>query len=469
MHTVVRGLLPNGLRIVHAVRPHIHRAVLAVYVDVGSRHETPRTNGISHFLEHMLFRGTRRLPTASQLNEAIETLGATLTAATHGDYTRFEITVPPSALTEAAKLLGEILRAPTFSNIDVERGIVREEILEDLDDDHQDCNLDNLSRRQLFGRHPLGWRITGELENVDRFDVAALRSHMRKFYRAGNMVVSVSSPLHPIVVANAIARGFRGLPPGITRPLPRYEVTQHRARIDCRSTVGAQTSVRLAFPTPGAESPLGLASDMLMRVLDDGMSTRLHRRVCDELGLVYSIHANVELFRDVGALEIASNVAHANVPVLIAEVLGVLASLARDGVTASELERIKTRALFDLDAIDDDATALADYYGAAAVTNRSGDLAQRRRRVAGLTRDDLRRAAAAVFTPSRLNLVSLGDASSSTRRGIRQALRRFRDALPRATVRSFPLHLPSEQRIRPWTYAINRVPAAALDSRGTPP
>src|SRR6476646_10570390 len=98
MHSVARITLPHGLQVVTIQRPHLHRSVVSTYVDVGSRNETPSTSGLSHFLEHMLFRGTTRYPTAFALNDAIERLGGTLAAATHGDYTLFDMGVPPEAV-----------------------------------------------------------------------------------------------------------------------------------------------------------------------------------------------------------------------------------------------------------------------------------------------------------------------------------------------------------------------------------
>src|SRR5438046_5584129 len=117
----------------------------------------------------MLFTGSRRYPTASALNDVVETMGGTLAAATHGDYTLFDLTTPPASLQTACAMMGAIFTEPVFSQIDIEKGIVREEILENLDDDHREVDADNLSRRQVFGSHPLGYPITGTLSNVDRF------------------------------------------------------------------------------------------------------------------------------------------------------------------------------------------------------------------------------------------------------------------------------------------------------------
>ena len=109
-----RVVLENGLRLRVSPLPHLHTASLAVVVKAGSRYEGARTNGLSHFLEHMLFRGTKSLPSAYQLNLAIEELGGTLRAATYVDYTVFQINVPPESVPDAIAIFGEMLRAPTF-------------------------------------------------------------------------------------------------------------------------------------------------------------------------------------------------------------------------------------------------------------------------------------------------------------------------------------------------------------------
>jgi predicted Zn-dependent peptidase len=447
MHSVDFDRLPNGLRVVSIQRPHIHRAVVAVFAEVGSRHETPRTNGLSHFLEHMLFRGTRRHRTAQALNHAIETLGASLGAATHSDYTRFDMTAPPDSLTAACRLLGDVFTTPVFSQVDVEKKIVREEILENLDDDHRDVNADNLSRLQVFGRHPLGYPITGTLENVERFTARDLRAHLGRYYRASNMVVAVCSPLPRRHVARAVARGFANLPAGGRTPPRIARVTQRRAKIQNIGNAGSQTSVRLAFPTPGEETRMARAIEVLLRVLDDGMSTRLHRRVCDELGLAYEISAGIELFRDVGVMDVASSVAHNSVPRLVTEVLSILGDLATDGPSRAELEKVQRRYAFDLAALDDDPHALADHYGAAALGDRTEAVEVRRRQVLALTLDDLRRAARVVFTPSRLNLTTIGPPDVDTRRALSECLRRFRTRLA-ATTATARLALRPPVRVR---------------------
>src|SRR6476619_2097544 len=119
-------LLPNGLRVVTVELPHLHSASIVMYAKVGSRYESVDDNGLSHFLEHMLFRGTERLPDAYQINHAIEALGGTLYAETGRDYSLYQISLHPESLVAGLELFGEIFRTPTFSEIDVERRIILE-------------------------------------------------------------------------------------------------------------------------------------------------------------------------------------------------------------------------------------------------------------------------------------------------------------------------------------------------------
>ena len=153
--------LGNGLDVVLVPMEGVHRAVASLYLRVGSRFEGQHDNGISHFLEHMVFRGTPSMASAHDQALAFERLGATLYAATHVDHGVMTVSVPPTNLERVLALLAEVAVAPRFSHIEVERGIVREEILEDLDDDGRDVDADNITRALMYPEHPLGFTITG--------------------------------------------------------------------------------------------------------------------------------------------------------------------------------------------------------------------------------------------------------------------------------------------------------------------
>ena len=174
--------LSNGLRVVVASQPHLHRAHVGLWARVGSRFETLENNGISHFLEHMIYRGTRRVPSAHEVNLAFERLGGSLFASTQVDHGIFSLSLPPDSIDDASSLFGEVLSKPAFLDIDIERGIVLEEILEDLDDEGNEVDADNLSRTLIYPEHPLGFTITGGEKRVRAFDEAGLRAHHARHY-----------------------------------------------------------------------------------------------------------------------------------------------------------------------------------------------------------------------------------------------------------------------------------------------
>src|SRR6476659_7953404 len=165
-YQVHRARLSNGLRLLTIQTPHLHTASVCLYVRAGSRYETLATNGLSHFLEHMLFRGSGRYPSSFALNLAIEELGGTLYAETGRDYSLYQISLHPESLVAGLELFGEIFRTPTFSEIDVERRIILEELLEDQDEKGRLVNIDDIARQLVWPGHPLGYRITGPYENV---------------------------------------------------------------------------------------------------------------------------------------------------------------------------------------------------------------------------------------------------------------------------------------------------------------
>jgi predicted Zn-dependent peptidase len=432
MHSVAFGSLPNGIRTAVIHRPHLHRAVVTALVGVGSRYETPSNNGLSHLLEHMLFRGTATHSDAHALNDAIERLGGDLTATTHSDYSTYEISVPPDAVGRACSLVGAMLCTPAMGQLDVEKAIVREEILENLDDNLRLLDPDSLSRQQVFSPHPLGLPITGTLANLDRFTERHLRAHHQHYYVGNNVVVAVCSPHKPKRVLDLINDGFSTLAPGEPRLPQPARVRQRRARIEYAPRMGSQTCVRLGFATPGESAEMARAIEILARVLHDGMSTRLHRRICDELGLAYDVSAGLELFRDVGVFDVGASVAHESVPRLVREVLTMLGDLALDGPTDAEVEKAVHRYAFEIDALADDPHALAREYGSSALWGRRLELDRVRESLDRLDASAIRRAARVVFTPMRLNLTLVGDLSAEELKATRSATRAFRERFSRA-------------------------------------
>ena len=400
--------LDNGLRVLAVAQPQLHRAHVALYVRTGSRFETEATNGLSHFLEHMLYRGTPNLPSAHAVNLAFERLGGYLYAATQTDFGVFSLTLPPESLEDACALFADVVAHPTFADIDIERGIVCEEILEDLDDEGRQVDADNLSRALIYPTHPLGYTITGTEALVRSFDEPALHRHHARHYTASSCVLTFSGAIDEERAKDLAHRCFSGMPRGerVTTPPPVH--LQKKPRLKILENVASQTELRLclrALPDGAADRH---ALDMMMRVIDNGMSTRLYHRICDAQGLCYDVSAGYDGYEDDGVIDIAAGVQHARASLVTKEILAMLAELAQHGPTEDELGKARRRHAWDTTAMFDSAEELGGYFGGGLLFDRFLPPAERVAAMARVTAEDVRRVAEVLVAPARLNVVAVG-------------------------------------------------------------
>lgn len=405
--------LDNGLAVTTVSLPHLHTAVCALFIKVGARFEVPRDNGLSHFVEHMLFRGTERYPTSLALNTAIEHLGSTLHAETGRDYTLFQLALEPAHVPAAIELLGELLVRPRFSDIELERRLVLEEINEDYDEQGVEINADDIARGIAFDDHPLGQRIIGPRENVERFDDADVRRHFASFYGALNATLCVAGPVAHGAVVEAAGRALAGMPQGARAqvvpapPLPAGGGPRLRHVPDA----GSQTSLAILFRAVPELDPSYVALVALLRVLDDGMSTRLHYTLADQKGLAYSIHAAIEPLADTALFEIAGATANAKVPSLVKELLLLLDGLRRGEITDDELAKARVRYRYESLASIDDAAAMVGWFGGTALYYPPQKLSQRLEAMSKVSVDDVVRIAGQVLSPDHLALAAVGTLS----------------------------------------------------------
>jgi predicted Zn-dependent peptidase len=422
----VMDVLPNGLRLVTVELPHLHTAALVVYAKVGSRYESPRDNGLSHFLEHMLFRGTERHPSSYALNYAIEDLGGTLYAETGRDYSLYQISLNPELITQGIALFADIFAAPAFTQLELEREIVLEEINEDLDDKGNDVNLDDLARRLVFPDHPLGQKITGPQENVARFDIDDCRRHFRRFYGARNLIVCVSGPVARDAVLAAALSTLARLPEGEAADTAPPGAPGGGPQFAYVESPGAQTAVQILFRALPESDPDFVAMQALGRVLDDGMSTRLHYTLCDQLGLAYYVSSSIEPFHDAALFELDGAAAHAKLGELVSKMLSLLHRLRAEPVAPEELAKAKRRYRYDLASAFDDADAMAGWFGGTELFYPPPSYDSKVSRMEAVTAADIQRAAQRVFQPERLVVAASGGLSEKQKREVQKVVRTWR-------------------------------------------
>lgn len=420
----VVGKLPNGLRVSAVGMPDVRRSVIDVHTRIGSRFESAQHNGISHFLEHMLHRGTARYPSAHAQALAFESLGGALSAMTYVDHGALSLSGPPENMGELLGILAEVLLEPIFTGLEVEKGIVREEILESLDEDGRSVDADHLLRALAFPEHSLGFPITGSLATLEGFDIPLLHEHHAARYVAEGSVVTIAGPLDPDATLTQIERAFARLPNG-REPAGLAPAAQSGLRFSHVKYTGSQAAVRVGFRAPGEHDPNEPATELLLRVLDDGMATRLYERLCDERGLCYDVSASYEAYSDAGLFDVAADAAPERAEAVLLEIFNVLRALRDQGPSQSELDKAKRRFNWQLQEQDDDPAALSSFYGLGELTGVARTPAERQRLLDSTTLADVRRAAEGLFSRELLNVLIVGPLGAKVRERLERAAREF--------------------------------------------
>lgn len=419
--------LPCGLRVTTLALAHLHTATLAAFVKVGSRFESPEDNGLSHFVEHMLFRGTDAYPSSRELSVAFESLGGSLSGETGRDLSVYHVSLEPEFIDRGLALMAEFIGRPVFADIELERAIILEEMIADYDQDGIEVNGDDIVRGLLFGTHPLGQRIIGPVENVRRFDVDDVRRHYAKHYNTKNIHLCVAGPIDRDAITGCTQMHFGQIssyPPPLTCRAPRFE--QSEAVYEYVPDSVSQTSIHLLFRSIPDMEPSFLAVAALCRALDDGMSTPLHYELCDRRGLAYELDASIEPLADVSLFEITGASSQANIPALIRGVFEVLDRFREQPVTDAELARIKRRYRFELASALDDSFAMATLAGGASLYYPPRSMEQRLTAMNAISAEDIRHAARVVFRPERLAAAVVGPLSPARQGEVRELIREWR-------------------------------------------
>jgi predicted Zn-dependent peptidase len=311
-----KTILPNGIRFIHTPVPSLKSATFTVWYAVGSRYEEEKVAGISHFLEHMAFKGGGKYPTAKAVSEAMDAIGAENNASTSQEYTNYYVRSAVSSLPKAVDVLADTLLSPALKEkeIEKERGVIIEEI--NMYEDDPKSYVHELYGRIAFPSHPLGRDIAGTRNSVrviKKKDFVIFRDH---YYHSDNVVITVSGG---ISYKNALAiaeKHFGSLPNPPNPPTPLNPFTQSQAKpnIALKIRKTEQTNLIIGFPGKKHSEPSRYAEGLMGVILGAGMSSRLFREVRERRGLAYSVNASSSHYKDTGEFS-----AYAGVPVNKAE------------------------------------------------------------------------------------------------------------------------------------------------------
>jgi predicted Zn-dependent peptidase len=341
--TLERSVLPSGMRVVTKQLAGSRSAAVGMWVAVGSRDEPTEVAGAAHYLEHLLFKGTTRR-SAVAIAEEIDAVGGELNAFTTRDCTCYHAQVLDSDLELAIDLVCDVLGDALIDSADVEieRGVVLEEIAM-RDDDPEDLLHDEFCAA-LFGPHPLGRPVLGTEESVSGMSREALHAFYRRCYTPQRLVLTAAGNVTHSAVLAAVARSFGHHLTGCAKPVRprrgRAQVTARRALALCPDS-SEQAHIMLGVPTMDRHDDRRYTLGVLNAALGGGMSSRLFQQVREQRGLAYAVYSAVDSYADTGSLSIYAGCSPGRLGEVAMVVGDVLAALAHDGLSDTELARGK--------------------------------------------------------------------------------------------------------------------------------
>jgi predicted Zn-dependent peptidase len=422
--TYERSELPNGLRVLTQSMPDARSVSVALFVGVGSRHEQGAHAGLSHMLEHLVFKGTERYPDPGELSEAVEGCGGSVNASTDRELTVYSAKVPAAAADRALEVVSQLVLRPLLRRADVsaEKPVIVDEIrmYEDSPSDHVFTLFDAL----LFGDHPLGREIAGTPGTVRRATRTALVGHWRHWYAPTRLVLAVAGAIsHDAVVkaANAwFADGDGWLadvaapPDPELAPIAPNPTAAGALRLAHRRL--AQGNLCLGMPGVSRQDPDRWALDLLGAVLGDGMSSRLFLELRERRSLAYDVSTFAATYADCGTFGVHAGFDPEQATEVLAAILEQLERVAQDPVAAAELDRARAYTRGRLELRMEDTGAVASWLGTGeSLLPRILSVEEVVEHFEAVTADDLLRVARRFARPDQARLAVLGPFRSRRR------------------------------------------------------
>ncbi len=400
--------LDNGIRLVTAVMPHTRSVSIGFFIGAGSRYETDKQAGISHFIEHLCFKGTSKRPTAAEVCTVIEGVGGILNAGTDKEMTVYWCKVAQPHFSIALDVMVDMLINSKFdpAEIEKERQVIIEEINMSLDFPSQRVAM--LIDELMWPGHPLGRDIAGSKESVTAITRDMILDYLVGYYQPGNTVLAIAGDIQhqeATGLVTQVTAGWMQRQPR-TGYMPYQGKTASRVRIENRDT--EQSHLCLAVPGLSITHPDRFKLDLLNVILGEGMSSRLFTEIRDKLGLAYSINSYVEHFLDAGAITVSAGVDTKKLSVAIRAILEELARL-KEIVPEKELakakELFKGRILLRLE----DSRSVSGWMGGQEIlTGEILTVDEVIANVEAITAEELQRLAGELLAGEKLRLAVVG-------------------------------------------------------------
>ena len=409
-----KHVLPNGLRVILAPMKEAETVTVLITTATGSRYETKKEGGLSHFLEHMFFKGTKRRPTALSISEELDGVGGEYNAFTSKDRTAYYAKVDRKHAEMALDIVSDIFLNSTLpaEEIDRERGPILQEL--NMYEDTPVRHVGDVFEVLLYGDHPLGRDIIGTRDNIKGFKRAEFLRYLNRAYVASNVVVGMAGNFDVAWAKSMIERSFADMRTGENPERKGIVEKQKTPAVLLQTKKTDQTHFILGVRSFDFFHEDRHVLAVLSTILGGGMSSRLFMAVRERRGLAYSVHTGTDAYHDAGYLSTQCGVEHENLEKTIAVILEEYKRIATELVPEKELlkakEHIKGSMAMHLESSDDIVGYLVDQEVLKGEIVLPKD---RYEKIDAVTSEDVRRVAEMIFRPERLNLAVIGPQKSA--------------------------------------------------------
>jgi predicted Zn-dependent peptidase len=404
---IQRAELPNGVVIVTERMPHVRSASVGIWLATGSRSESPERNGIAHFIEHMVFKGTRKR-TAEEIAQSVDSVGGMLDAFTAKEMTCFNAKVLDEHLPVAVDVLSDLVLHPRFDAEDVakEKQVVLEEIK--MEEDNPEYLIHELFTQNFWRGHALGRPILGTPETVSQFTKAAVSECFGEWYAPNRAVVTAAGNLEHAHLVDLVAREFDGAArsAAAVKPAPpdTLACVEQRDKKDLE-----QVHIVLGVPSYPLAHERRYAASLMNVILGGGMSSRLFQNIRERQGLAYAIESDLSPYTDSGVLSVYAGTSRESAAKLIQSVCEEFRSVRASGVSEEELRRAKDHLKGSMMlSLESTSARMSNLARQAMYLHRFISLDEMLASIEAVAREEVHTIARDFFEPERITLTVLG-------------------------------------------------------------
>lgn len=401
--------LENGLRIILAPQPVSPAATVLVLVEAGSKYETKEINGLSHFLEHMCFKGTKKRPRQIDVAAELDSLGAEYNAFTAQEYTGYWIKANAKNLEKSLDIVSDMYLNPVFGleEIDKERGVIVEEL--NMYRDTPARHVVDLFMNVLYGDQPAGWDIGGSKEVINVLKQEDFLKYRDAHYLASSTLVVVAGAFDEAETLGKIKDYFSGIKTSVKSQKIKTIEGQTKPAALVQFKESDQSHLVLGVRAFDIFDNRRFALQVLADILGGSMSSRLFQKVRTEMGAAYYISASADLFSDHGFLAVNAGVDHKKIDEVVKAVIGEFAVMKEKGVSVEELRRAKDHLCGSMALNFETSDEIASFYGGQEIIKREiASLDEVLAKIQSVNAEEIKAVAEEIFKTEKLNLALIG-------------------------------------------------------------